>query len=168
MLASEWQRIVALLGDQIAELRSLLGWSQTELADAAVVSQGTISRMESGSHPGVPFHSVVVVVRTLGAAADKLALGMSPFASTLCDFADACDAPRLVEPPLDPALVQLVDQWWQLSDTQREAVVDMITTFGRGGSRGQELHQRRNQEAGPTAPRPRRAAGQEDTSQQDS
>src|SRR4029450_9723236 len=72
MLSAEWQRIVEVIGTTVHELRGLLGWSQQELADRAVTSQGTVSRLEAATVPGVPLHSVVVVLRALAAGADAL------------------------------------------------------------------------------------------------
>src|SRR4030095_14699707 len=56
MLTAEWQRIVEVIGTTVHELRGLLGWSQQELADRAVTSQGTVSRLEAGTGPGGPLH----------------------------------------------------------------------------------------------------------------
>src|SRR4029453_14131229 len=74
MLTAEWQRIVEGIGTTVHELRGLVGWSRRELAARAVTSQGTVSRLEAGTVPGVPLHSVVVVLRALAAGADALEL----------------------------------------------------------------------------------------------
>jgi transcriptional regulator with XRE-family HTH domain len=87
VLAADWQPIVAMLGMTVRKVRTLLGWSQQELANRAVVSQGLISRLERGVCAAVPFHSVVVVSRTLAAGASALNLPLSPTAAQVLAFA---------------------------------------------------------------------------------
>lgn len=83
MLAPGWQQIVSTLGTTVRDVRTLLGWSQDQLADLAVVSQGTVSRLERGTCAAIPFHSVVVILRTLAAGAAALDVPLSPIASHL-------------------------------------------------------------------------------------
>jgi DNA-binding transcriptional regulator YiaG len=47
-LASDWPRIVRTLGVQLRLVRHALDLSQMDLAMRAGVSQGAVSRMESG------------------------------------------------------------------------------------------------------------------------
>jgi transcriptional regulator with XRE-family HTH domain len=84
--AAEWHELVAMLGMTVRKVRKLLGWSQEELAKQAIVSQGTISRLERGMCDSVPFHSVVVVFRTLAAGAAARQLPLSPTATQLLAF----------------------------------------------------------------------------------
>src|SRR4029453_2344786 len=86
MLSADWQRIVAVIGTTVHELRGLLGWSQQELDDRGVSSEGTVSRLESGTVPAVPLRSVVVVLRALAAGAEELELGVSRPVRALLTF----------------------------------------------------------------------------------
>src|SRR4029450_2521677 len=126
MLSAEWQRIVGVIGATVRELRLLLGWSQTELADRAVTSQGTVSRLESGRVPDVPLHSVVVVLRVLAAGADELDLELSPPVRTLLTFAQTVNPTFLVTAPLDPSLVRLLQIYHRLGPTQRLRFVEFL------------------------------------------
>ena len=126
MLTAEWQRIVGVIGTTVHELRHLLGWSQQELANRAVTSQGTVSRLESGQVPDVPLRSVVVVLRALAAGADELDLGVSRPVRALLTFAQTVDPTFLVTAPLDPSLVRLLQIYHRLAPTQRLRFVQFL------------------------------------------
>jgi transcriptional regulator with XRE-family HTH domain len=127
MLAVEWRGITTALGATVRELRELLGWSQQELANRAVVSQGTISRIEAGTHAGLPFHSVVVVGRSLAAGAAAVKLAVSPVARSLLNFVVALDHEFSLIEPMDPQLVKLVRAYQCLTPGQRAALADFVT-----------------------------------------
>jgi transcriptional regulator with XRE-family HTH domain len=117
MTPEKWSRVIMALGKSVRELRRLTGWSQQQLADRAVVSQGLISRMENARCDDLPFHSVVVVLRTLGAAAVQLDLPVSPRTEQLLAFIESLLGPFLVD--ADPDLVAIVQHCTHLSPTQR-------------------------------------------------
>lgn len=87
MLAADWQDVVTTLGTTVRDLRTLLQWSQQDLADYAVVSQGLISRLEHAKCAAIPLHSVVVVLRTLATGAAQLNVTLSPAVTHLLTFA---------------------------------------------------------------------------------
>jgi transcriptional regulator with XRE-family HTH domain len=87
MAADDWNAIVLTLGTTVRDVRKLLGWTQQYVADHAGISQGLISRLERGESAAIPFHSVVVVLRTLAAGADAMHLRLSPIAQQLLSFA---------------------------------------------------------------------------------
>jgi transcriptional regulator with XRE-family HTH domain len=107
VVANEWQEIVDALGTTVRDLRMLLGWSQQQLADRAIVSQGTISRMEAGQCAAVPFHSVVVVLRTLAAGAATLNLPLSPTATQMLAFAPTLNGDFTAIDAPDPVFAEI-------------------------------------------------------------
>jgi transcriptional regulator with XRE-family HTH domain len=107
MLASEWQQIVTTLGTTVREVRKLLHWTQQELAAHAVVSQGAISRLETGHCAAIPFHSVVVVLRTLATGAERLQIPLSPTAAQLLAFAPSLNGGFRAIAPLDADLAYI-------------------------------------------------------------
>jgi transcriptional regulator with XRE-family HTH domain len=125
MIAAEWEQIVVALGVNIRELRALIGWSQQQLADRAITSQGTISRLESGKYGDMPFHSVVVVLRTLGTAVTELDLTVSPLLRSLLTFVESITGTvELVEP--HPDLMRIVRTFNRMSARQRAAFMRFI------------------------------------------
>ena len=104
MQTTEWQEIVDALGTTVRDVRLLLGWSQQALADAAVVSQGTISRLERGECAAVPFHSVVVVLRTLAGGAAAMHMPLSSTMEQLLAFAPSLNGTFAAVTPPDPDL----------------------------------------------------------------
>ena len=118
MIAAEWVQVVTMLGTNVRDLRTLLGWSQQELADRAVISQGSISRLESGNHGDIPFHSVVVVLRTLGAAANGLNLPLSLAMRSLLTFTEVMTGHAEFISP-DPDVASIIRSFTQLSRRQR-------------------------------------------------
>jgi transcriptional regulator with XRE-family HTH domain len=60
-LASDWPRIVRTLGVQLRVIRTALDWSQEDVARRAAVSQGAVSRMESGHCASTPLVSYLKV-----------------------------------------------------------------------------------------------------------
>src|SRR4029450_11833144 len=102
------------------------GRRRQHVADRAVTSQGTVSRLESGTVPEVPLHSVVVVLRALAAGADELALGLAPQGQALLTFAQTVDPTFLVTAPLDPSLVRLLQLYHRLGPRQRLRFVEFL------------------------------------------
>jgi transcriptional regulator with XRE-family HTH domain len=125
VLPNEWKRIVVNLASTVKQLRTLLGWSQQKLADRAVTSQGLISRMEAGQAADVPFHSVVVVVRTLAMGMAAIEVPLSPSAKALIEFCQANSAFVTASPP-DPDLVTMARILNRLSPRHRKALVQLV------------------------------------------
>ena len=67
--SSEERRILILHGEQIRAARSLLGWSQTDLAKKAEVGQMTVKRFEAKNGPvSGTIASLIRIQSTLEAA----------------------------------------------------------------------------------------------------
>jgi transcriptional regulator with XRE-family HTH domain len=122
MRRAEWAALCGALGVAIRELRSVLGWSQQALADRAVTSQGTISRLEAGTAAGVPLRSVVLVLRALAAGAVDLELVVAPAPRALLGFIQALEAGGPLRTPLEPELVRLVRAFHRLPAPQQAAL----------------------------------------------
>jgi transcriptional regulator with XRE-family HTH domain len=133
VLRAEWQKIVIAVGDSVKEARTLLGWSQAQLADRAVTSQGTISRIESGNHDNVPFHSIVIVFRTLAVGLENMSLTVSPTARSLMSFVQDLNPEFTVVAPVDQSLVDLIHMYHGLNRAGQEAFVRFACTVRPGG-----------------------------------
>jgi transcriptional regulator with XRE-family HTH domain len=122
MRRAEWAALCGALGVAIRELRSVLGWSQQALADRAVTSQGTISRLEAGTAAGVPLRSVVVVLRALAAGTAALDLEVAAAPRALLGLVQTLDGGGALRTPLDPRLVRLVRAFHRLPGPQQAAL----------------------------------------------
>jgi transcriptional regulator with XRE-family HTH domain len=109
VLADQWQEVVTALGTTVRDVRKLLGWTQQQLADHAICSQGAVSRLETGQCAAVPFHTVVVVLRTLAAGAAALDIPLSPTTQQLLAFAPSLNGEFVVIDP-DPHLVYIAQR----------------------------------------------------------
>lgn len=130
MLAEDWHQIVATLGTTVRDVRRMLGWSQQQLADQAIVSQGAISRMEAGHCGAVPFHTVVVVLRTLAAGAATLHVPLSPTARQLLAFAPSLNgAFAAIDPDPDfAAIAQTLQRLTRPNRARLLAIVRAVAT----------------------------------------
>ena len=126
MLATEWNKIVVAIAESVKNVRFLLGWSQQQLADRAVTSQGTISRIESGNHADLPFHTVVIVIRTLASAATSMELVVTPATRALITFVQSVDASYSVVTPIDPELRDLLAVYHGLTSSEQIAMVRLV------------------------------------------
>ena len=131
MLQSEWQKIVVAIGDSVKECRVLLGWSQAKLAEKAVTSQGTVSRIESGNHGDAPLHSIVVTFRALGTALHNMGLTVSPATQHLLDFAREIDPSYTVVASIDRELKELLDLYNSLAPKEQKDFVMLATSVAR-------------------------------------
>jgi transcriptional regulator with XRE-family HTH domain len=121
MLARDWNRMIEALGLSVRATRQTLGWSQADLAEKAVTSQGTVSRLESGKYPDLPFHSVAVIVRALALGATDLHMPLSTPVQSLVTFTQSYDLG--ICPSLDPGLVTLARLYHRLPVPIRPALV---------------------------------------------
>lgn len=67
-VVERWERVPEVLGAKVRRMRRVLGLSQEQLAQAAQVSQGAVSRFESGQCGQLSFHTVAAVFCALVAA----------------------------------------------------------------------------------------------------
>lgn len=68
----EWRRWMSRLGEDFRRVRQFLGLSQAELAAQAGLSQGAVSRLESGRGLQTPFVVLVRINVALAAALRRL------------------------------------------------------------------------------------------------
>lgn len=129
MLAADWPQTVAMLGTTVHKVRKLLGWTQEQLAKQAGVSQGLVSRLERGACAAVPFHSVVVVFRTLAAGAAAMELTLSPTATQLLAFLPSLNgAFAAIEPlkPPDPDLAPIARMLQRIPPSRRAEFLAIV------------------------------------------
>jgi transcriptional regulator with XRE-family HTH domain len=125
----EWEGFIKALAETVKELRFMLGLSQNDLANRAMTSQGTISRIESGNHPDLPFITVMKVLLTLSSDTRLILDALSPHTSALLIFAGMFRpfAAGLQASPPDPVLANLLLAFQSLNQTQRRAFVRLVT-----------------------------------------
>jgi transcriptional regulator with XRE-family HTH domain len=123
-----WPALWHRLARQCRDLRHLCGVSQETLAAAAGVSQGAISRLESGRLHGFP---VTTVTRVFAALA---ALTVPVDAAIPAEMLAALNLVRAVlptldtlpAPPLDPELAELVRLYQALPQRHRHVVLEVL------------------------------------------
>jgi transcriptional regulator with XRE-family HTH domain len=113
----DWIAIVAALGRQVHAARTLLGWSQTDLAAIAGTSQSLISRVERGDCIGLPLVSVLKLLHALADAVPQLDGAAAPTARALLACTAELGSPA--RPPLDPGLAALLRAYNALRPGQR-------------------------------------------------
>jgi transcriptional regulator with XRE-family HTH domain len=133
--AGRWAELVKLVGWHVYSLRDLLHVSQEELARLAGVSQGGISRMESGRCLDMPLVSYAKVAaafcRELGPLRDRL----TPDVRAVLHFTERVLAVEGLRSPLalfeDPTLQHLIGVYEQLPGPDRAAYAEVLETLGR-------------------------------------
>jgi transcriptional regulator with XRE-family HTH domain len=110
----------------VKELREFLDWSQQQLADKAIVSQGAISRLESGNHGNVPLHTVVVVFRALATGAVNRDLVPSTPARHLIAFTKTLDDSFTITDHVDRKLLTVIRIFNNLSPQAQQGLVDFL------------------------------------------
>jgi transcriptional regulator with XRE-family HTH domain len=129
MLTGEWRGIVAAVGLSVRHLRHLLGWSQHDLAERAITSQGAISRLESGHHLDVPFRTIILTLRALEQGARTASLSIVQPTRSLLDFAAGLD-PSYALARIDPELGRLIRAYQSMSPPHQLALVAFVTALG--------------------------------------
>jgi len=66
------------IGRRVAGRRVELGWTQTQLAEVAELSQRTIAVVESGRHPRLTLATIVAIAEALKVSLPELVYGRSP------------------------------------------------------------------------------------------
>ena len=123
MLRAEWAEIITAMSKATRDVRTMLGWSQQRLADKAVTSQGTISRLESGHVLDLPFRSVIIVLRALAAGVRAAELPLSPTAKSLMAFLETINPSLVLTLTLDSDLSALIRLYHSLPESHRPAVI---------------------------------------------
>jgi transcriptional regulator with XRE-family HTH domain len=119
-----WHR----LARQCRDLRHLCGLSQHELAAAAGVSQGAVSRLESGRLHGFPVTTVTQVFAALArlTVAVDAAIPAEMLAALALVRALLPALDTLPAPPLDPELAELVRLYHALPRPHRAVVLAVL------------------------------------------
>lgn len=123
----EWKDFTKAFGETIRELRELLGLSQQELANQALISQGAVSRVESGDHPGLPLVTVMKLLAAFSANIPSIADALRPEVKTLLSFAAALRPLGLKSEPLDPTFTSLLSAFQSLTQAQKRTFVRLVT-----------------------------------------
>jgi DNA-binding XRE family transcriptional regulator len=114
------------LAHWIRSTRQTLGLSQQQVADAAHLSQGAVSRLESGRHLDAPLVSYAKTLTVLCRATAPLAV-RTPFVHHLCAAAACLDPVTQAPPPAltDPDLARLLHAFLALSPATKLAVLSL-------------------------------------------
>ena len=133
----EWRRWMATLGQDFRRVRQFLGLSQDELAKHAGVSQGAVSRLESGRGIHTPFFVLVQINVVLASALKQLdeesltdeIRGFLAFMTYLAPPRFRGDVPESA-PPLrvsrDAALERLIRCYNAFTERQRAMFVAVL------------------------------------------
>lgn len=131
-----WGLLIRSLGHHVRALRKLAGLSQEELARHAHVSQGAISRVESGTCRLLPLQTVCQLFAALGTArtsAGATAPAVEAFLIACATFAEAL---AISPPPVDPQLRQLLLAYHAMPAAAQRAFVQAVLPLARHLSRG--------------------------------
>jgi len=129
----DWRSWMRELGKSIRTAREALGLSQSELAVAAGVSQGAISRLETGRGLATP---LLVVLKTAMAIRDaEQRLGLPPLRTEAAPLVESLA--RHVGPSgsfersgmmSDPAALELLAAYRALPSASRERLLEVVRT----------------------------------------
>lgn len=134
----DWPRWMRGLGRHTRRMREFLGLSQEQLARGAGVSQGAVSRLESGKGLATPLLVLLKINLALKREMEKIDPELlSDEARTLRD-ADERIAPaaegsgfRAVTLMKDPALEQLILVYRAVPERQRERFMAVVEAVGK-------------------------------------
>lgn len=131
-VASQFKRSIPF---QIAAVRKKLGWSQEDLADAAKLTQGVVSRAENPDYGNLTFNTVLRIASGLDVA---VIIEFVPFSRLLHVFENRSeDSAPVVFEKEDKALAVQAAQWLrgeQIKNTMQERVsseIGKLTTAQR-------------------------------------
>src|SRR5262245_2203846 len=113
----EWQVFVHEFGLHVRAMRELLGWSQQQLGKTATVSQGCVSRIEAGTHTGLPFLSALKLVTALAGALPKFEGAVSPTMRSMLELAQ--DIRQGPMPASDTGFATLIRRYHSLTEGHR-------------------------------------------------
>lgn len=124
MLSTEWREVVRTLAREARELRRLLGWSQEHVADLATVSQGAVSRLESGRMLNVPLHTVVVVMQVLVQGAEQVGIQLTAATYAFLSPFEGC-----IVHPIDPTFASMLRVFHRFPIAQQAAFVTFLESM---------------------------------------
>jgi transcriptional regulator with XRE-family HTH domain len=127
----EWRSWMRELGQRFRKTREILGLSQSQLAELAGVSQGAISRLETGRGLATP---LLVVLRTslaLRRSAEKLGPEVAPdefreLSESLARHVGESGTYRSGDDDTDTGLVELIGFYRSLPPAKRERLVEVV------------------------------------------
>jgi len=125
MRESKARELVATLGRYVKETRQLLGWSQQYVADQAMTSQGTISRLEAGRCTDVPLMSAIKVLIALAHSRQEITQGLPPPIAVILTCAAEL-APERAAPPPDPNFRTLLHTYHRLPPIRQATFIRMM------------------------------------------
>jgi len=125
MRESKARQLIAALGVYVRETRQLLGWSQQVLADTAMTSQGTISRLEAGRCAALPLSSAIKVLVALGNERAAIASALPPPIAVILTCAAEL-APERAAPPPDPNFRTLLHTYHRLPPIRQATFIRMM------------------------------------------
>ena len=134
----DWSRWMRGLGRHTRRMREFLGLSQEQLARGAGVSQGAVSRLESGRGLATPLLVLLKINLALKREMEKLDPELlSDEARTLRNMDDRIAPPsegggfRDITVMKDPALEQLILIYRSVPERQRERLLAVMTAVGK-------------------------------------
>lgn len=124
----DWQQWMRTLGEQVRRMRAFVGLSQEELARRAGVSQGSVSRLESGRGLATPVLVVARINRVLWGALLSWRPRLNPRLRRALEREMARD-PGLVTPvgtPDETGVDELVALYERLDEAQRATLIVVV------------------------------------------
>jgi transcriptional regulator with XRE-family HTH domain len=125
---ARWRLIIKETAEAVRHIRKLLGWSQQGLADRANVSQGAISRLESGDCAETPFRTIVTVLHELSKGATEMGLTLSPNVQGLITFISPSLGP-ILKKSMDPNFAALAHAYHRCNGLQKHAVAQFLVAI---------------------------------------
>lgn len=123
-----WPALFQHLASELRQLRVLCGLSQQQVADAAGVSQGAVSRLESGRFRQFPVTTVaailVALVRATEAVEPAIPSHLLPPLAVVRDLLPALVVVPAV--PLDRELAELLRLYHQVPRARRPIVLAVL------------------------------------------
>jgi transcriptional regulator with XRE-family HTH domain len=136
-----WRQWITEFGAHVRRVREFLGLSQEQVARAAGVSQGAVSRFEGGRGLSTPFVGIMKINLALASALKQLETGMLTdevrrFMKQL-DILQLPDDPGTPVQPVgpnfkkiqlspNPELVRVIQLYYELPESKREAFLAVM------------------------------------------
>lgn len=104
--------------------RMLHGWSQSDVAKRAGISQPVVHEIELGPRDGTSLTRVLKVARVLGIEPTDIAISLGLYISDNPEH-----TPVTVTPTFDPEMVPYVKKIQQLSTNRKKAIMSIINHY---------------------------------------
>jgi transcriptional regulator with XRE-family HTH domain len=124
--AAPWATLIRSLGAHVKLMRLLVGFSQADLAKHAGLSQGAISRIESGVHQDIPLQSAIRILAALGTCPQLDGLVSAPLHALLQITRGITYTLGIASPlPAEPGTLTLMQTYHDLTPSHREAFLKL-------------------------------------------